>query len=286
MGPDYADQIVHVRQFKTKTAGTATYDVEMQSVSISAKARAAFGAFFKGRTPGTQAPALPAALTKISINISHTFNTRVRVRLMKQMAVCHQATNTDYKCFVTNFLPRPQLIIRHPSGKRDAFLFVEAVKRFGHLLTPDFLKAETAYAKGVGLDKLISTFIILTPDLIQPSITLTPAPPPAVKRTADQMTGTQHPAGPAKRGKGKGKRGGRGGLSTGHPTRSTVAAPLATANRYDALASPAEATANRSFTSAATAVVGAQDGPEEVIEPTGSGSVAQANDGTSSEMSE
>jgi len=233
-----------VRQFRTKTAGVASYDVEMDSVASSARARSLFGGFFKGKTAGRKTVQLPADLTKISINIHHTFNTRIRVRLMKQMAISHQAANTDYKCFVTNYNPRPCLKVKYPnSTKVDSFQFVEAVRRFSHLLSAEFLKAETAYAKTIGLDKLVPTFIVLNPDLIQPSVTFTPAPPPAIKRTADQMTGGPSKAGPIKKHMSKGNKGKGKGKSGGPSTRSNKPGPptatTQVSNRFATLASPA-----------------------------------------------
>jgi len=236
---DYATKIVYVRQFKTKGTNTATYDVEMDSVSTSAKIRQAFGAFFKGRKAGSAAPPLPKELTKISINISHTFTTRVRVRIMKQIAICHQAVNPDYNCFVTNFLPRPVLKIKPPAGKVDAYTFVEAVKRFSHHLTPEFLKAEATYAKGVGIDKLLPTFLVLSPDLIQPALALTPAPAPAVKRTADQMEDPPA-AGPTKKGKGKGR--GKGATKSQKTVTINTRSAVLSTNQFAALASPATPT--------------------------------------------
>jgi len=231
-----------VRQFKSKATSTATYDVEMKSIEISAKAREAFGAFFKGRRSGQTGPALPAALTKISINISHTFATRVRVRILKQIAICHQAANPDYKVFVTNYLPRPCLKVKFPSGKVDPFTYVEAVRRFGHYLSKDFLRSESTYAKGVGLEKLVPTFLILSPDYILPSITLTPGPPPT-KRTADQMAEPEA-AGPAKKGKNKGKGKGKKQVTLNAPqTRSnkqqSSSSAILTSNQFEVLASPA-----------------------------------------------
>lgn len=256
---DYASKITYVRQLKNKGTTTATYDVEMESVEASATVRSTFGAFFKGRKAGKAVTPLPAELTKISINNSHTFTTRVRVRIMKQLAICHQAANPDFACFVTSYLPRPALRIKPPGGKVDTYQFVEAVRRFSHYLTPDFLKTETTYAKGVGLDKLISTFIVLNPDLILPPITLTPGPNPTSKRTADQMEDKQSSTAPAKKGRGKGKAKSKGpgkgqgkdrdqvkgkvSFSQGPSTRSgqaSVAGSSVTiSNRFESLASPA-----------------------------------------------
>jgi len=243
LNPANSTKIIYVRQFKTKGTNTATYDVQMDSVTTSAEIREAFGAFFKGKKRGSAVPPLPKELTKISINNSHTFQTRVRVRIMKQLATCHQAVNTDLSCFVTSYHPRPLLKIRHPSGKVDAFSFVESIRRFSQYLTDDFRKAETTYAKGVGLDKLIPTFLVLTPDLIQPSITHTPGSTTAVKRTAEMMEGSTTTFVPAKKGKGKRKGKGKQSGASGVVTRSGDApsGSVPTSNPFEVLASPAVA---------------------------------------------
>jgi len=226
----------------------------MTSKEVSGIIRSAFGAFFRGRRGKPDQPVLPPVLNQISINISHTFATRVRVRILKQIAKLHQAANTDHSVFVTNYLPRPQLKIRGPVGRPEAYTYVEAVKRFGHILPRDFLTAETTYAQtGLPVESLQSIFIVLSSDLTVPSILQTPQQPPAarggpsVKRTASvAFKEVTHPRANKKKGKGKGK--GKAVpakiIPKDVPATSTTATvvpgppPLTTSNKFDALGTP------------------------------------------------
>jgi len=196
---------------------------------------------------------VPKELVGISVAISHTFTTRVRVRILKQMAKAHTEFNNDQTAFVTNYHPRPLLKIKHQSGKVDAYLYFEAVKRFSHYLSPEFLAEEASYAKGnVGVDNLRSIFIILSPDHVLPGL----IPSPAV---AGSKRGNEHlasdsiqdapAAGPAQKkqvgfvqARGKGGRGGK-------TSRRTSSQPsVSTSNQFAALMSSSPAL-DKSYTS-------------------------------------
>jgi len=258
MGDHLPSTVLFVRQFKSKKDGTANYDAELESATAAGKVRAAFGAYWKstGRTPP---PQIPRELAKVSISISHTFPTRVRVRILKQIAKLHKAANPALSCFVTSYLPRPQLKIRQPDGRMTSYTYVEAVQRFSHHLTRDFLISEASYAKtNIRADNLTSHFLILSPDLVQPANPITPvAQVNTQKRPADQL------ASPASKkvasGKGKGKGKGQKGKATAPgtaPAISTAKAsgpPIPVGNSFSALGSPDPALlTNRSFSSDAT----------------------------------
>ena len=117
--------VVHVRQYKTRQSPTANYDVQMASVEDSQRIRDAYGSFWRKPKAGKAAPAIPQLLADISISISQTFATRIRCKLMKQMAKLHQAANPELAVFVTSYLPRPQLKVRHPGGRVDSYTFVD-----------------------------------------------------------------------------------------------------------------------------------------------------------------
>ena len=101
------DHIVNIRQYKTKVEGIATYDVQMQNRDMAAEIRSTFGSYWKKAPKGQVKKVLPKELNNISLTISHTFASRVRVKILKEMAKLHQAANPDLSVFVTNYLPRP-----------------------------------------------------------------------------------------------------------------------------------------------------------------------------------
>ena len=121
LGSSLSVDVRHVRQYKNRKspadAPTANYDVEMGSVEASERIRSAYGAFWKKPRPGQAKAPIPAILSYISIGISHTFGTRMRVRIMKQMARRHQESNPELQVFVTSFLPRPTLKIKQQGIK-------------------------------------------------------------------------------------------------------------------------------------------------------------------------
>jgi len=215
--------------------------------------RSAFGELLKSRAPGKKALPTPKDLVGISIAISHTFATRVRVRILKQMAKVHRECNTDQAAYVTNYLPRPTLKIRHLNNqnKVETFLYYEAIKRFSHYLSEEFLVEEANYAKGnIGVDNLRSVFVVLSPDHVQPGIL--PSPATGSKRGNEHLEGvsgsqSSQPAAKKSVGftqvKGKAGQGGKGGKG-----KKTANAAVPTSNQFAALLvdSPAS-TLERSF---------------------------------------
>lgn len=244
MGPTLPTNIVSIRQYKTRQQSqTANYDVLMANVEASERIRNAYGSFWKKPAPGKARIPIPPILSNVSIAISHTFATRIRVKLMKEMAKHHQAANPEIGVFVTNFLPRPAFKIRHPGGRIDSYSFVDAIKRFGHHLSRDFLVAETAYAKtNIQLDHLIPYFLVLSPDLVLPSQPPTPLTTvtrsQAAKRTAESTVTPQSKK--PKGGRGKSRNKGKG---------KATPAPGPSTNQFAPLASPEAEATDRSFVS-------------------------------------
>jgi len=235
--------IVAVRQFRAKKTQTGTYDVILQTREQSEQLRGAFGNLLKSRAPGKTALPMPKELTGVTIAISHTFATRVRVRIMRQISKIHADLNKDLAVFVTNYLPRPNLVVRHPSGKRESFLYFEAVRKFGHYLSEEFLVEESNYAKGnIGVDNLQSVFLVLSSDRVQPG--LVPTPQVGTKRGPEHLDSTASGQAPKKvsftaprGGKSRGGKGGRGGKRS-----STSSATISTSNQFAALLSSSPAT--------------------------------------------
>lgn len=167
---------MHVRQFRGRNG--AIYDAEMSSVASSHRIRTAFGAFYRR---GSNGP--PPAVAKLTVTNSLTFASRVRVRILKEIAKKHLAANadTDLSVFVTNYLPRPVLKLKEKKGPLFTYSYCEAVQKFSHHLTPDFLQLTTKFAnQHIPRDELTSTFLVLSPDLLRsPNDSQTPTPSPS-----------------------------------------------------------------------------------------------------------
>ena len=240
LGQNLPTSVIHVRQYKTRQSAFANYDVQMGSVEDSEKIRAAYGAFWRRPKAGQTAPPIPQLLSEISISISHTFATRIRCKILKQMAKLHQAANPELSAFVTSYLPRPNLKVRRPGGRVESYNYVEAVKRFGHHLTQDFLASEADYARStIGLDYLTPYFLVLSPDHVLPAQPPTPATGASKgsKRALEQVNDS---ATKKTRGRG-GQRGGRGrGKATNPAAATPQAVPGSSINQFAALTSPDE----------------------------------------------
>jgi len=157
----FALQINFIRQFRGRN--TVVYDLELISTDLAKAVRAKYGTFWRKRNR----PTMPGILEGISISNSLTFATRVRIAILKEIAKRHTESNPGMQCFVTNYLPRPTLKLKDKSGPVKSFGYVEAIKRFGHHLTPTFLTSQTKFAKtNIPVDELTSTFLVLNPDLL------------------------------------------------------------------------------------------------------------------------
>lgn len=162
MRNDLPTEFVHIRQYRGKKA---IYDVEMPSVSDSRAIRDAFGQFWRKKS----GKHLPDGLKGITIANCTTFPTRVRVRLLKELARKHTLANPELSCFVTNYYPRPELKIRNKRAPMVTMTYSEAVVRLSHHLTAEFLVELYGYAKtALSEEEIVKRFLILTPDLLKP----------------------------------------------------------------------------------------------------------------------
>lgn len=193
MGPHMPTDIVYVRQFRGRRG--AVYDIEMRTVASSSKIRSTYGSYFRrGGTPP------PPALSRISITNSLTFASRVRVRLLKEIAKRHKLANSDLSVFVTSYDPRPVLKIKDKKGPVSTFGFCEAMQRFSHHFTQEFLVNMTRFANvQIARDDLTPLFLVLSQDLLKGPLPLcaTPDKPtsPLSQATPVQSTSTQAASG-------------------------------------------------------------------------------------------
>ncbi len=158
--PRLPTPIKFIRQYKAKKV---IYDVEMESVSASQAIREAYGLFWRKKS-GRK---LPDQLRGITFSNATTFSTRVRVRLLKELCRRHQAANPSVSCFVTSYLPRPELKIRERRGPVTSLTYTQAIQSLAHPLTIDFLQELFLYAKtNLPEKEVIDRFLVLRPDLL------------------------------------------------------------------------------------------------------------------------
>jgi hypothetical protein len=137
----------------------------MTSISKSRAIRDGFGQFWRKKS----GKRLPDALKGITIANSTTFPTRVRVRLLKEIARRHSIANPELTCFVTNYYPQPELKIRSRRSPMTTLTYSEAVVRLPQHLSNEFLIELYEYAKSVLPDKeIVERFLVLSPDLLKP----------------------------------------------------------------------------------------------------------------------
>ncbi len=148
-------EFVYIRQYRGKTA---IYDMEMPRKSDSRAIRDAFGQFWRKRS-GRR---LPDSLKGVTIANCTTFPTRVRVRLLKELARKHSLANPELSCFVTNYFPRPELKIRNKRAPMVTMSYSDAILRLSHHLTTEFLTELYQYARSaLPDDEIVKRFLIL-----------------------------------------------------------------------------------------------------------------------------
>ncbi len=134
-------------------------------MSESRAIRDGFGSFWRKKS----GKRMPEGLKGITIANSTTFPTRVRVRLLKELARRHSLANPELTCFVTNYYPRPELKIRSRRNPMVTMNYTEAVTRLPHHLTTEFLIELYEYARSVLPDEeIVERFLVLSPDLVKP----------------------------------------------------------------------------------------------------------------------
>jgi hypothetical protein len=167
--PKLPTDFTYIRKYKGKKP---IYDVEMETVAESRAVRDGFGQFWRKKS----GKRLPDALKGVTIANSTTFPTRVRVRLLKEVARRHSIANPELTCFVTNYYPRPELKIRSRKSPMVTLTYSEAVVKLPQHLTNEFLIELYEYARTVLPDEeIVERFLVLSPDLLKPGSGLDPA---------------------------------------------------------------------------------------------------------------
>jgi hypothetical protein len=162
--PNLSTNFTYICQYKGKKP---IYDVEMSSVSESRAIRDSFGQYWRKKS----GKKMPDGLKGITIANSTTFPTRVRVRLLKELARKHSLANPELTCFVTNYYPRPELKIRSRRSPMVTLTYSKEVEKLAHHLSHEFLIELYEYAKSVLPDEeIVERFLVLSPDLLNPGL--------------------------------------------------------------------------------------------------------------------
>ena len=146
-----------------RTSGQTVYNVRLDSAVASQRIRDLYSGFFRHDRPVQ----LPERLKGVSIKNKVTLATRVRVRIMQELASNYQTSNPGSVAKVQGFISRPILMINHPRGSSErpqSYHFVEAVTKLKAVLSDDSLAKIFQVIGTRHQGELQSLFVILSDD--------------------------------------------------------------------------------------------------------------------------
>jgi hypothetical protein len=166
--PGFVGRVVYLSGGKQPTLAQQMIEVKMDKVEHAVAIRKAFAEKRKKKE-------LPSELDSLFLTNCVNLATRIRVDVMK--AIARKVTNTNDLAYVAGFTSRPMMHIRKAgppstnSRPLKSFTFIDAVSRFGRLLSKEDL--ETAYGRaGRSFNgQLQQNFVVLNErdqDLLQP----------------------------------------------------------------------------------------------------------------------
>ena len=153
-----------VNPIKGRTTGLTVLDARLSSVEASKAIRDAFSGFFRNPSQNIRPPGLKG----VSVRNKTTFETRIRVQILKELGKNYQAKNPDSSFSVRGFDSRPAIILVPPSGASDPRIknmgFVDTVRQPPEQLSQDNLfQIFKVIGRGL-IGKLRSLFVILSDD--------------------------------------------------------------------------------------------------------------------------
>ncbi len=158
--PTLSTHIKFNKQFKAKRV---VYDIKMYNPVDSQAIRDAFGLYFRKKS----GKRLPESLKGITVSNMVTFPTHVRIHLLKEVCRLHQSANPFTSCFMTNYLPRPELKIRDRKGPVVSLSYTKTVQQMSHHLTTAFLTELSEFARSNLPEKEVrDRFLVLSLDFI------------------------------------------------------------------------------------------------------------------------
>ena len=154
--------IVVTNPIKNASSKLRLLNVRLNSVESSKAIRDAFSGFFRG---GANSPTRPHALRGIDIRNKVTFETRVRVIILKQLGANYQASNPGSSWTVRGYESRPQIVIVPPSNSSDprvrTWHYMDAIRMLPINLSDDNLIKIHRVIGGGFQSRLASLFVIL-----------------------------------------------------------------------------------------------------------------------------
>ena len=148
---------------RQRTSGKTVYNVRLNSVATSQRIRELFSGFFRKDRPVQ----LPRELRGVSLKNKVTLGTRIRIRILQELAKNYQASNPGTTAIVRSFDPRPLLVTMPARGSSDrmrTFNFIEAVTKLKVAFSDDNLAQIFQIVGEHFPGELRSLFIVLNDD--------------------------------------------------------------------------------------------------------------------------
>ena len=148
---------------KNANARLRLLNVRLSSVEASKAIRDAFSGFFRG---GANSPTRPPGLKGIDIRNKVTFESRIRVAILKQLGLNYHASNPGSSWTVRSFESRPQIIIVPASNSADTRVrtwhYMDAINMLPVTLSDDNLVQIHRVIGGGFQGRLATLFVILS----------------------------------------------------------------------------------------------------------------------------
>ena len=155
--------IAVVNPIKGRTSGPNILNVLLSSVEASKALRDAFSGFFRN-----QSLSRPRGLIGLSIRNKVTFETRIRIQIMKELAKNYQAKNPGASCSVRGYEPRPTLVLVPPSGSKDPRIrnmtYIDAIRQLPIEFSDENLIQIFRVVGGGFVGRLRALFVVLSDD--------------------------------------------------------------------------------------------------------------------------
>ena len=154
--------LVVTNPIKNINARLRLLNVRLSSVEASKAIRDAFSGFFRS---GANSPTRPPGLKGIDIRNKVTFETRVRVAVLKQLGRNYHDSNPGSSFTVRGYESRPQIVIVPPSSSSDTrvrtMFYMDAIQMLPVALTDNNLIPIFRVIGGGFQGRLTSLFVVL-----------------------------------------------------------------------------------------------------------------------------
>jgi hypothetical protein len=147
-----------------RTTGRTVYNVQLSSVEVARRIRELFSGFFRRHNPVR----MPQFLNGVSFRNKITFETRIRIAILRQLGQNYKDRNEGASFLVRGYDSRPLLVITPPSGTDNArprtMTYPSAIKFLPVTLSDDNLVQIFRVIGSRLRGHLRETFVILDDD--------------------------------------------------------------------------------------------------------------------------